>query len=394
MQVPIDEHGGSDGNGDVERFEEVKLDTGEIARFLIPVRNATAFYVHELKPILIEGGKIVPEKRQRRDKSWFEVKATGFLGRKICTGVVELDGPDGTKQPGPMRVKGIDPENCIICAACAGGIADLKPELRYAVPIIRISTRSKASTDIADPPSVKVLVLPLTRRQYKDMSTALGGIRELYGWGPDVPIAPNMADLVIECEDGSFKRYKWLPPMRPHWAKDPGTGQVRNPDLASVIARTWKNPDNRPTPEQLQASCGKAGDLVFLQQDLDEVVESYAQAKAIERGEKLGTAPAAADRGPDADLTAGLDGLDEILGDPPAQPAAGAVPDDLSGLDEFASPEQKAGGAAREAPGEPAGTDDLFGTDEPGTAPAAAQSAPATAPAGAPGTFDDLMGDL
>lgn len=387
MQVTIDENSGNSGYGDVERFEELKLDAGEVARFAILVPAATAEYVHELKPRQVVNGVIQWETKTKKDKSTYEVYATGFKGRKVCTGVVDIPNPEDPEHPlpGPMRTKGVDPGNCIVCAAVVEmGIADMKAELRYAVPIVRITTRGKSSTDIMDPPSAKIYVLPLTWRQYNDLATSLKGIRELYGWGPERKIAPNMADLVIECEDAAYKRYKWRGVMRPHWRPEPDSEskEVRNPALRAAISGLWGNPDNRPSPEQLTAACGKAGDPVFLQQDLNEVVESYALVKRIESGEHAPQRPAeTAQAGNLTDELDGLDDIDAIIGGGDAQSAA-AVPaaaDSLDGLDEFglgttSNPSATNGHAKPDAPAEDL-LDGAAETAEPAVARAAAPAA-------------------
>lgn len=397
MQVTIDENSGG-APGEVEKFDEVKLETDEICRFMIPVPGAEAHYVHELKPILIVNGVVQMETKHRKDKSEYKVPATGFLGRRICLGRV------GTEEdPGPMRLRGLDPEACIVCAAVADGIVDLKAELRYALPIIRITTRGKTSTDIQDPPSAKILVLGLTWRQYRDLTQNLKGIRELYGWGPEVAVKPSMADLVIKCEDAGFKRYQWLTPMRPHWGKEPGTDQIRNPALRAAIFGLWRNPDNRPTPEQLQAACGRMTDIIFLQTDLETVVESYALQKAIERGEKMGSAPQhPAESAQAGGLDAGLDDIDEILGTDAPAPAAPAG--ELDGLGEFTAEGQSGGpaatnGHAKAAAAASGADEDLFGEEAapaaPAEPPAAAQAAPAAAKAGGDAaSFDDLWEGL
>jgi hypothetical protein len=200
--------------------------------------------------------------------------------------------------------------------------------------------------------------------------------------------------------------------MRSHWAKDPASGQIRNPALRNAIFGLWKNEDNRPTPEQLQASCGKASDLAYLQQDLNDVVESYAQAKAIERGEKPAaaqTAAATAQAGA-ADLESGLSGLDdidEILGgDAAAAPAAvKPVAGELEGLDEFTAHGQS--DQASRTNGHAVATatvpdEDLFGEDAvPASEPAAARPEPAgvAAPAvqeggGDAASFDQIWEEL
>ncbi len=368
MQVTIDENSGNSGYGDVEKFEELKLDTGEVARLAILVSAATAEYVHELKPRIVVNGVIQWETKTKKDKSTYEVYATGFKGRKICTGVVDIPNPEDPEHPlpGPMRTKGIDPDNCIICAAVVElAIADMKAELRYAIPVVRISTRSKASTDIQDPPSAKIYVLPLTWRQYRDLATNLKGIRELYGWGPEIAVKPSQADIVIS------------------------TGEVRNPALRAAIGGLWGNPDNRPTSEQLQAACGKAGDPVFLQQDLQEVIDSYALVKRIESGEMPQRPAETAQAG---NLADGLDDIDAIIGESGAQPAAAppatAPADSLDGLDEFglgttSNPSTSNGHAKSAVAAVPAAeaAGDLFDgateTAEPAVAKAAAPAAAA-----------------
>jgi hypothetical protein len=401
MQVDIDENSGQGGFGEVEKFDELKLETGEVARLAILVSQAAAYYVHELKPVEIVGGVIQMEVKNRKDKSTYEVPKTGWKGRRICTGVTEIPNPADPEHPlpGPMQLKGIDPENCIVCAAAAElGILELRAILRYAIPVVRITTTSRSSTDIQDPPSAKICVLPLTALQYREFATTLKGIRELYGWGPEVKVTPSMADIVIYCEDAGFRRYAWRTPMRPHWRKDPATGDLRNPALQLAVLGLWRNPANRPTAEQLEAACGRRTDLAFLQADLAEVIDSYAEKKAIEAGERTGgrTAPAGtASPGTDASLAEGLDDLESILGDEtPATATAGAAvdggeADDLAGLEEF-------------APGEPAaGNGNGHGAAEPASSPAddiaeelggAGEAEAAGADEGE--SFDDILGAL
>jgi len=386
------------GSTSEDRFDELKPKTGQTLRLIFPTTRVECVYVHTLEAPVVIDGVIQWETKNRKDKSTYRVYETRFLGRKICLGDPEYQSKHG----------GLDPRACPACQAAQDGIAELIPEPRYAVPVIVVST--DRNLEPQDPPNAKVYVLSLTERQYTALTKAIASIRDLYDWPPAHPVKPSDADLILECEDGDWRRFNWKTPKRPCWAK------TRNPALNAYIGALWKNPGNRPTETQLQLACGRISDLRWMSKDTQEVVDAYALVKSIETGgngrtERSGGQPAEHAQADGGSLSAELDDLDSVLGDDlPAGPADGPGTGDLSGLDEFAPREAASGNGHAETgedliSGEPAGApaaadgpgDDLFGEDSapPAAAPepAAATAATAAAPEDA-ASFDAILDDL
>jgi hypothetical protein len=403
MRVPINDQAvGDDGP---ELFEKLELTTGESARLVIPVADAECVHVHLLEAPVVADGQIQWEEKTRKDKSKYQVYATTFVGRRLCLG-----DPDYMKANG-----GVDERSCPACAAAKeAGIKELVPDRRYAMPVIRITCTSKTSTTPQDPPGAKIYVLSLTVKQYKELASNLGAIRELYEWPPEHPVKPSNADLVLYCVDGDWKRYEWKPPMRPAWTKK------RNPALNQFIGALWGNVENRPTDEQLRLASGRTSDLRWLSIDVERVTDAWAEVRRIERGAKAGasqpheTAQTAA--AADGTLAEGFDDLDAVLGDDPALGADQGLGDDadpLDGLGEFAPADPApanghgpADSGADLVSGEPevaAGPDgpdeDLFGDPEPAPQAAAVKPAAPKAASAAPAadsvkSFDDVLDDL
>lgn len=397
MQVTLDDNVSDDGA--VEPFEALALTTGEIARLVFPTPGGECVPVHTLEARLVVDGVLQWEEKTRKDKTKYSVPATTFVGKRACPGE-----PDWMRDHG-----GLDVRKCPACQAAEEfKIPELIPELRYALPVIRIATKSKGTTDVQDPPNAKIYVLGLTQRQYRELSINLKGIRELYDWPPEHPVRPRDADIVLFCEDGDWKRYVWRAPMRPAWAKN------RNPALNAFIGALWGNPENRPTVAQLQLACARAADLRWLAVDVERVTDSYAEWRRVEKGgSAVAQGPAETAQTGAGDLGEGLDDLDALVTGDPGGPA---TQDELAGLGEFDAETSHGSGngakpaaadtgsdlvtsepaAASEAPG-----DDLFGDDQPAepaqeAKPAAAKPA---APAAAEGSgdvksFDDVLGDL
>lgn len=393
MQVTLDDNVGDDGA--VEPFEALTLITGEIARLVFPTPGGECVPVHTLEARQVIDGVLLWEEKSRKDKTKYSVPATVFVGKRACPGE-----PDWMRDHG-----GIDVRKCPACQAAEEfKISELIPELRYALPVIRIATKSKGTTDVQDPPNAKIYVLSLTQRQYRELSINLKGIRELYDWPPEHEVRPRDADIILYCEDGDWKRYVWRAPMRPAWATD------RNPALNAFIGALWRNPENRPSTAQLQLACARAADLRWLSVDVERVTDSYAEWRRVEKGGSAvshGSAETAQTSAGPGDLGEGLDDLDALVA---GDPGSAASQDELAGLGEFDA-ETSHGNGNGAKPAAPAdsgpdlvtgevggGTDDLFGDTpaEPAAAePAAEPAAAAPAPAGGDvKSFDDVLGDL
>jgi hypothetical protein len=363
-------------SGGVEPFRYLELETDELARLVIPdykpndldYQIAHVEWVHELKAPKIEGGVVVQEQKTRRNGSKFMADEMEFIGRSMCLGDDAVLSGAG---------KGLDVGNCPVCKASMElAIPALAPERRYAVPVIRIETTGKRSSTVQQPPSAKIYVLKLTWRQWDALVRNLSAIREMWGIDADKRVYLFQADIVVVCEDATFKRLRFDAPMRPARQKDP--------ELKAYIGRLWGNPDNRPTPAQMQLACARPVDRTWLATDLEKVTDAYADAKAIASGEQRahrGAPPSAAEiaePGGDADLADGLADLDNLLG--ADTPVAADGLDTLDGLEVFMTDEQKAahrvGGNGTKTAAVPAAVPadaDVFGEDDlPGTVDAAA----------------------
>jgi hypothetical protein len=404
-------------------FEKLELSTDEVARLIIPVDDADRVYVHTLEAPVVSGGEVKMETKTRKDKSTYEVIATSFVGRRQCLG-----DPDVMKAHG-----GIDEDNCPMCAAAKElGVPELIPEPRFALPVIRVTCTSKTSSEPQDPPGAKIYVLTLTAKQYSGLVSNFDSIRELYDWGPEHPVKPNQADIILKCEDGDWKRYLWEAPKRRSWSEQ------KNPELNSLIKRLWGNVANRPTDEQLEAAIARPADRKWVEIDLAKVTDAWAEVRSIQRGEtgerhrQQPAETAGANVDAEADLASALDDLDSLddigglLGEPEAGTAGTGDPD-LAGLDEFApgttsnpgpngngngkapaaEPDAGPGAAdvpediAREAAGAPAADEEMFGDPEPAAPAKAEPAAPAKAakPAAPPaaeeaGDFDSILDGL
>jgi hypothetical protein len=351
-----------------DQFPRLKLKTGEVARVLVPDdENAWMEWVHSMRaPIIGDDGAAVMTTKKRKNGDLYEDYDYGFVGQRICLGDSSV-----------VEDKGVDPARCPACQAAADGIQDMTPVRRFAVPIIRYKAmKPSAAAPLQNPPSAEILVWGLTQRMYNKLLDVKPEIQDLLEIPDGQSFHLRAADIVIECEDGDWQRLNFRAPLRPAHA---------NAKVGELVRELWGNAENRPTDEQLQAACGRAGDRAYMVIDVDDVRNRWRKAEGGGASDPTGG----------GSLTEGLDQLaDDLLG-----PATDPLADHPGGTAEFAKPEDRAAVAAAEAadpfaeapaPAAPArqAPDDLFG-DAP---------APAPAPAAANGSaakvqsFDDILG--
>lgn len=363
----VDENYKGDG---ADPFEKLRYtDNEEVARFMIaaapdpvtgePCRSISWEWVHTIRaPSLEHGVPVMEPLKKKSGEVYGEKHSTRFVGQRLCLG-----------DPDVLEDKGIDPNMCPGCAAAKRGVKDMRPERRFAVPIIRYETQGKKSDTVRiSPPSAKILVWVFSQKQFGLLAAWKRQVRDLLEISPDVKdFALNLADVVLVCEDSNFQRVRWGAAMRP---------AHRDPRVRQLVKELWGNPENRPTPEQLRASCGRDNGYDFFAEDVDEAEAAWAQVEAFVPGkDPTGSDP----------LSGGLDeGLDALLTDGPAPSAASGTEDPLGGLDEFAG-DKPAETAPAAAPAEVADplADASTATPEPASAasePAASAATPATAP--------------
>lgn len=379
----VDENYKGDG---ADPFEKLRYtDNGEVARFMIaaaadpvtgePCRSISWEWVHTLRAPSLEHGVPVMEPLKKKDGTVYgEKHSTRFVGQRLCLG-----------DPDVLEDKGIDPNMCPGCAAAKRGVKDMRPERRYAVPIIRYETQGKKSDTVrTSPPSAKILVWVFSQKQFGLLAAWKRQVRDLLEISPEVKdFALNLADVVLVCEDSNFQRTRWSAAMRP---------AHRDPRVRQLVKELWGNPENRPTPEQLRASCGRDNGYDFFAEDVDEAESAWAQVEAyVPGGDPTGSDPLS------GDLDAGLDNL---LNDGPAPSAAAGTEDPFAdeaggaGLDQFAG--EKAAEAAPAVDADPLASASTA-TPEPApaaSAPAASAATPATArPSEPKAEPDEMFGD-
>jgi len=382
------------GDG-AEQFPSIKLDTGEFCRMLLPEDDAWCEWVHEIRaPQIDEAGLAVMEVKHRRDKSTYNDYSFRFIARRICLG-----------NPAVLDDQGVDGANCPACASALRGTRDMRPTRRFAVPVIRITTKNIRSTEPRNPVGAEILIWKLTAKMYDKLLDVVPQIRDLLELAPDAEFHWRRADVVIKCEDGGWQRMEFQPPMRPAYGA--------NKALADLIKGLWGEHANRPAGEQLRDACGRAPDRAYMSQEVADAEAAWR--KATDAGTAAMPDPvgeAAMGGAGQQDLDAGLENLLDsttpaAAAASPNGPNAGPV-DEMDpfaaeaakhpgGLDEF-GPRDSNGHPAQPAAEAPASDGDLFAETS-----SAAQPAPEPATVGAPpaspaapqaSSFDDIMNGL
>lgn len=338
-----------------ERFAQLKLDTGEKARFVL-YTEPWGEWVHELRAPVLEDGVPVMEERKRKDGSTFSVNKMEFIRRSICLGDL-----------GVLADKGIDPAHCPACDESQSGDVE-KAVQRFAAPVLRYTLRG-GTWAVMDPFSATVLVWPITAKKWDELislHTKLGDLKNI--------------DLTLDCEDGHWQRNTLSFETEAAWKKIPGAGEY--------IKRLLAAPENLPTEDQLRDACGSPTTLNYMRQDVDRIKAAWQQVRRAGSPGSGGGLPASA---PAVSLDGGLDSL---LNDVPAAHPGGL--DEFAGVTDTATAAQLAAvqQAKAEAKQEMAaisGQDPFagLGDSQPFTQPAQASPAPAAAPETL--SFDDVF---
>ncbi len=325
-------------------FPKLKLKVGEFARIVLLEAPWTE-WTHRLEKFSIQDGKPVWIKKTRMNGTEYEVRQKDFISNPICLGKQEIIEGDG---------KGLDPQNCPICA-----LAKENPELaeapkrRFAVNAVRYRTKPGGNV-LTTPFSVDWVVWQFPEKR----AGRIISLREEWG---DL----RKHDLILgPCEaPESFQKYEINISPRAEWLEDD--------DRKQRTLATYN--DNKM--DDLAAACGSIKEPTWLNQDIEQVRESWFQVQATE-------GKAADPVAPQQSLSDGLAGLMDDLG--PSVPNSGTLvstPDP----NQFIMNE---GGAA-------AG-DDLDGLFGPATTTAPEQdSSPAPKQESASaGDLDDLLADI
>jgi hypothetical protein len=353
----------------VDRFEQLKLERHEGHRLWIPNQDyAWMEFRHNIKaPVFADDGKPLQVEKKVRGavRLVFDMEEGGFIGAPICLG-----------DPDVIATQELDADGCPACAGVKrmldAGIADardLRPQQRYAVPVIRYATQKKGEPDgkLRNPPNAEIFVWALSQWSWEQVDGIRRQMAALLNLEDAAAVKLQMCDICVSNENG-YQKIDKIWPMPSAWRHDSDAGRA----VKAVIQGLWGVVENRPTEEQLQAACGRTSTRDWIDRDIRDAEARWHQAV------NWGKSPAPSKTG-NGYLSTGeqalsLDGgLDDLLGDPDR-------PGPLDDLDEFASPERTAAPAPA-----PVADDDLFGSDD---TPAAAVATPAPAPV----ANDDLFG--
>lgn len=309
----------------VDRFEQLKLETGEHARIWVPREDwAWMELVHSIRaPVFDEAGK--PVMTVKKGRPAYE---TDFIGRPICLG-----------DPDVIKAAELDPGACPVCAGVKrmldAGLTDARDLLagwRYALPVVSYDLGSKKSADgkLRNPPNARVLVWAMSPWTYRKLDDTRGRTADLLMvQGGQDAVKLQMSDLMVHCENGGFQKLDQVWPMRAAWSYDSDAGRK----VKEVLAELWGAVENRPTDDQLRAACGREPNKDWMHRDIEDA--EYRWDKAV-NGDKTPVGSGASSGGrslaeaTDALLAAGPPADDDLMADHPG------------GLDEFASPKRKA----------------------------------------------------
>jgi hypothetical protein len=340
--------------GEVEKFPELKLRTGERSRGWLPDEPWMEWY-HRIEAPLVADGEVQMEIKETR-RGPVEVQKMDWIASAFCVGLTGT--PDS---PGPLILEGIDPANCPVCESAANATGVKPPEQRFAAPIIKYKVKGRGQNPYAliEPTTAEVLVWAYTSRQH-GMLHDLAAREEM-----DL----RKLDITIDLEDTSgadtYQKIKSLAAIRqPAW---------RDPAVKEYIRRLWANEENRPTDEQLRVACkGRDYARPVL---MDMVRRAERQWRDSERGGGSGGDLGAADAGFNGSLD---EGIGALLGEGPPGDGHGADP--LSPAEE---PAQNITPGVAEDPFADE-TPDVAGATTTGTSAPAAESPSRTEPESVP----------
>lgn len=208
----------SRGGGDI--FPKLKLKVGEKARVAL-LEGPERVYVHQFYEPKILNGKGVLVEKKKRDGGTFEAYDEAFVKSFQCLGDEET-----------VFQSGVDVTHCPACKASTQFDRFRAPQPRYALNVVKYST--KPNGDLADPFSVSVLVWVFGPQKFEQ-------IRNLAKEGYDL----KKHDLVLgPCSHEDFQKYDMIVSNKADWTATEATQKLtldtfrsnRTEDLSKVIA--------------------------------------------------------------------------------------------------------------------------------------------------------------
>jgi len=225
-------------------FPRLKLENGERARIVLIEPDPLFEWVHNLRAPQIVNGQPAMEKVTKRNGEVSEQMKFDFIGRPICLGDYSV-----------IQEKGLDPENCPMCALAAKGDMVRPPERRFAMHVMRYSLKP-GGFEPATPFAVQTIVWAFSDTVFNkiaDFASEWGDLRQ-----KDLLLGP--------CTNTVFQKYDINIAASAHW--------LSSPEVKQATVQTYK--DNQC--KDLSVFCGRRTDKSFILSDLDKIIERHALA--------------------------------------------------------------------------------------------------------------------
>lgn len=255
-------------------FPRLKLERGERALILC-LETPEYAYAHTLKRPALQDGRPVMHKVERRNGDMVDQNKMDFVGRPLCIG-----------DYGVLEEKGVDVNNCPVCAESVRSDMVNKPERRFAMHVISYAIKA-GGFDLAKPFQCSCIVWAFGDSIYNKLTDFVGQ------WGSltnhDLRLGP--------CENADFQKYEIAISSTAAW-------QLEDNKYKNLVVETYKE-NQAPDLEQF---CGRKVDKAFLEEDLNKVISRWK----IVNGDSMYQDTESADQG---SLAAGLDKLLEQSGD-------------------------------------------------------------------------------
>lgn len=251
-------------------FPKLKLKKGEFARVAL-LESPSFEWTHRLQKHTLQDGKPVTFTGERRNGTTFTDYQKTFLSNPLCLGDLDV-----------LSEQGSDPGNCPICALAKEGELAEAPKRRFAVNLIRYRTKP-GGQQLMTPYSVDWMIWQFTEARFNKM------VQFKNEWG-DL----RKHDLLLgPCEaPEQFQKYDIQITQKAEWLED---DEKKQRTLATF---------NENKMDDLAAACGSRKERRWIEQDIEEVREAWAQVQAAEG--RLASPIAAAPQKPLTDQLAGL----------------------------------------------------------------------------------------
>lgn len=253
-----------------DNFPRLKLDQDESARIAIFEEPEFGF-VHNLRSPKIVNGQ--PQYKTSKDGK--EELEYDFVGNPICMGDMNV-----------LLDRGIDPKNCIACAA-AQAEPDMfqKPKRRFAMHVFQYNTNGTSKPTKNFQGSVKVW--SFTDQKFAE-------IADLAEEAPGKDI--KQVDLILgPCENKMYQKFKIISSPQVKWQESEAT------------KATFQEVTEENKAEDLDYFLGRpVKKTEYLQDDLDKVRNKWRQMRG-QSGESNNDSLAGAERNLDAGLNNLLD---------------------------------------------------------------------------------------